>query len=511
MPTNKVLKMNSDFENPFADYGNIVRGQRFIGRTDGLRVVENRVIRPHEPGNLAIIGDYRIGKSSLIYKAVMERRHELRNNRQLPIWINLATYDQASSFFRSLVTRSYDEIEEVGWLSDAITSAAGRALHDELSWTEGYGRIQRYFEKIRQAGFRVLFILDEFDHARQLFKGDISGFQGLRELSYRPEWRVTFVTTSRRSLRDIELQTKAISTFDLIFHKYYLGMFDEIDREEYLARLSSVGVNTSQSLRDKVNYYCGGHPYLLEMLGYELVEMFREQGVAEVERAAQRIGRSFLDQYDHMVRILGEDDSLNKMLQILFGPIVSAKQADVDELLRYGLIQPTEQGNYQAFSDHFQAYLKLIERQSDLWPVWRETEVALRIVITTTMLRQYGEDWVSKLEKARSNLIPMMDRCRQAQQKEERTFGTRASRNLIDFTYPQDLFAIIFGEWNDFKAIFGKDKAYWDQRAQLLSKIRNPLAHNRDQSLYEYERQIAEGYCKEILTTLQNNLDASGA
>jgi len=145
--------MNSDFENPFADFGNIVRGQRFIGRLDGLRAVENRVIRPQEPGNLAIIGDYRIGKSSLVYKAVMERRHELLNNKRLPIWINLATYDQASSFFRSLVTRSYDEIEEVGWLSDSITFAASRALHDELSWTEGYGRIQRYFEKIRQAGF----------------------------------------------------------------------------------------------------------------------------------------------------------------------------------------------------------------------------------------------------------------------------------------------------------------------------------------------------------------------
>jgi len=87
-----------------------------------------------------------------------------------------------------------------------------------------------------------LFILDEFDHARHLFKGDISGFQGLRELSYRPEWRVTFITTSRRSLRDIELQTRAISTFDLIFHKHYLGMFNESDTQEYFARLSSVGI-----------------------------------------------------------------------------------------------------------------------------------------------------------------------------------------------------------------------------------------------------------------------------
>ena len=374
--------MDLDFENPFADYGGIIFGERFIGRSDSLRVVENRVIRPQEPGNLAIVGDYRIGKSSLVYKAVMERRNELVTRKQLPIWINLATYDQASFFFRSLVTRSYDEMEELGWLNDSITFAANRALQDELSWTEGYGCIQRYFEKIRQAGFRILFILDEFDHARYLFKGDISGFQGLRELSYRPEWRVTFVTTSRRTLRDIELQTKAISTFDLIFYKHYLGMFDEADSRDYFARLSSVGIELTPSLKERVDFYCGGHPYLLEMLGYEIVELFRECRIADVDQSVYRIERSFLDQYDHMVRILSEDGSVNKMLQILFGPVVDVKQTDVDEFQRYGLIQPTKQETYVAFSAHFQTYLKLIERQIDLWPIWRETEIALRSVVT---------------------------------------------------------------------------------------------------------------------------------
>jgi len=494
--------MNTDFENPFADYGGIVRGDRFIGRNDSLRVVENRVIRPHEPGNLAIIGDYRIGKSSLVYKAVMEGKEELLRKKLLPIWINLATYDHASIFFRSLVTRCYDEMEELGWLDEPIKSAANRALQDELSWTEGYGRIQRFFEKVRQADFRILFVLDEFDYARYLFKGDISGFQGLRELSYRPEWRVTFITTSRRTLRDIELQTKAISTFDLIFHKHYLGMFDEADMQEYFARLSSVDIGITPSLKERVNFYCGGHPYLLEMLGYELVELFRERQEIDVDLAAHRIERSFLDQYDHMISILKEDSSLNKMLQILFGPVVDVTQADVDEFLRYGLIQATDQGNYVAFSAYFQAYLKLIERQIDLWSIWRETEIALRNHITGKMMEQYGEQWIVKLEKARPNLKPIFEKCRKAQQKEEQSFGSRASRNLIDFTYPQDLFAIIFSEWNTFKAVFGKDKSYWDQRAQLLAKIRNPLAHNRDQAFYDYERQIVEGYCKEILAIL---------
>lgn len=495
--------MNTDFENPFADYGNIVRGERFIGRGDSLRVVESRVVRPREPGNLAIIGEPRIGKSSLVYKAIIERKDELIAKRLLPIWLNLATYDRSPIFFRSLVTRCCDEMEDLGWLSEAIQYVADRALQDELSWSEGYGRIQRFFEKIRRAGIRVLFVLDEFDHARHLFKGDISGFQGLRELSYRPEWRVTFVTTSRRTIRDIELQTQAISTLDGIFHKHYLAMFSDADLQEYFTLLSSIGASISSSDKERIEFYCGGHPYLLELLGYETAEVFRERREVNIDQAAQHVEQSFLDQYDRIVSLLREDGNLNKLLQILFGPVVDVRQTDVAEFLRYGLIKLTNRKVYVAFSAHFQTYLNLIERQVDLWPLWSETEIALRHVVTATMVEQYGEHWIEQLERTRPNLKPIFKNCREAQQKEERLFDSRASRNLIDFTYPRELFEIIFAEWGTFKAIWGKDKNYWDQRAKLLAKIRNPLAHNRDETLHEHERLVAEGYCREILEALR--------
>lgn len=492
-----------DFENPFSDYGSIVHGERFIGRHESLRVIENRVIRPKEPGNLAIIGDYRIGKSSLVYQAVMERKDDLILRRLVPIWINMATYDQASSFFRSLVTSSYDELEELGLLTDAIMHAANHALEDKLPWSEGYGRIQRYFEKIRRAGISILFILDEFDHARYLFRGNISGFQGLRELSYRPEWRVNFVTISRRSLRDIELQTKAISTFDLIFYKDYLGMFNESDMREYFARLSSVGIDVTPGLRERLDFYCGRHPYLLEMLGYEIVEQLRECGKVDVDQSAHHIAQSLIDHYEHMLSILGEDDSLNKLLQILFGPVINARQTDAEEFQCYGLIRPTEQGSYVAFSMHFHTYLKIVERQIDLWPLWRETEVSLRNLVARKMLEKYGEQWIDVLTRSKPNLKSIFEKCKEAQQREINAFGSKGSQNLIDFAYPQDLFAIIFAEWPVFSPIFGKDKNYWGQRAQLLAKIRNPLAHNREQALYEYERHIAKGYCEEILEVLR--------
>ena len=69
-------------------------------------------------------------------------------------------------------------------------------------------------------------------------------------------------------------------------------------------------------------------------------------------------------------------------------------------------------------------------------------------------------------------------------------------------TYPMQLFEIILAEWNRFKDIFGRDKQYWNQRAEFIAKIRNPLAHNREEALQEYELKIAEGYCEEILDAI---------
>ena len=104
--------MSNEHKNPFVDYGTIVYGDRFIGRKDDLRIVDNRVIRQKEAGNLAIIGEPRIGKSSLIYKAILERKSELNSQNIFPIWINLGTYENAPTFFCSLVTRCAEELEQ---------------------------------------------------------------------------------------------------------------------------------------------------------------------------------------------------------------------------------------------------------------------------------------------------------------------------------------------------------------------------------------------------------------
>ena len=73
--------------NPFASYGTIVYGNRFIGRTEALRQIESRMLHPDTPGNLAIVGLRRIGKSSLVWHKLISPRSEYIERKKLTYWI----------------------------------------------------------------------------------------------------------------------------------------------------------------------------------------------------------------------------------------------------------------------------------------------------------------------------------------------------------------------------------------------------------------------------------------
>ncbi|RKU13166.1 hypothetical protein C6501_09850 [Candidatus Poribacteria bacterium] len=492
--------------NPFANYGRIVHGDRFIGRETLVNNIENRIIHPDNPGNLVIIGMHRIGKSSLAHKAIIEQKDNLIRKGVLPIWMGVASYDLPSDFFHALVKRCVREMTRLDWLSDAVQNLADYALEIEDSWDE----IKDFFIEVKEIGYQMLLILDEFDHARHLFKGN-TAFQRLRELADYPDYGFSLVLTSRRSIRDIEQLAGSTSPFHNIFQVQRLGMFNNDDLEIYFSRFSDIGISISDENKKRILFYCGSHPYLLEMLGWEIVEVNhqnQEQKV-DVDKTADSILQSIFGHYDDMIRLLREEETLNKLLQILFGPVVDVKPTDVTELENYGLIKQNDNGTYSAYSEHFHDYLKLHERSAEfseeIWPIWRRTEKALREVITITMSGVYGDDWITELEKGRSNLKKIFDVCREAQQKEEKTFSDRASKNLVDFTYPADLFTIIFarGLWQPyFQPLFGHNPNYWEQRKQLLSKCRNPLAHNRGETLKPHEFKTIEAYCTEILDIL---------
>ena len=505
------IMVNVNKINPIADYGSIVFGNRFIGRLDNIRVVESRIINPSKSANLAIIGIPRIGKSSLAWKAILECEEDLISRKIIPIWIDVGIYNEIVDFFCAIIAECVFKLEKLELISVPINEAVSQINDANLLWNKRFSFILKFFKLVKDLEYRIILILDEFDNARNIFKDTAEGFQKLRSLSYNPKYSVTFVTTSRRSVKNIEETLKGSSTFYETFMNNNLGAFNENDKREYFEKISSVGIAFSKDDKVKINTYCGSHPFLLDILCYEIIEIFQKQREIIVDKAISTVEEMIVNYYDHLINILKEDDTLSKLLQILIGPRVDINGADINLLLGYSIIEQINGGEYQAFSHHFQEFLKIINREVDLWPILGETERQLRDIISITLYKHYGENWIEKIERA-PNLAPIFEKARIAQEKEKLTFGARASTDLLNFTYPMDLFAIMSREWSVvFKSLFGVDeggkeiqKNYWATRISYISKFRNPLAHHRFEIIKDYERQLVEGYCKEILSFIKH-------
>ena len=206
-------------------------------------------------------------------------------------------------------------------------------------------------------------------------------------------------------------------------------------------------------------------------------------------------------------------NSTTKLLQIIFGPKIDIKPADINELLIYGLIKK-DLKYFSAFSQHFQNYLKYKEREEKIeietWQLICQAEKGLRQLILNVFKENFGENWEVKylnqydnISAKKKRLGDILERLKSANQRDIEEYGNLAfNLTLLDQTYMHQLFDyFILFSWNDlFKTIFKKDKKYWNEAKKYLERVRNPMAHQKLEVLLESEIKKTEEYCKEIIT-----------
>lgn len=361
-------------------------------------------------------------------------------------------------------------------------------------------------------------MLDEFDEARNKFENNTEAFRKLRDLGYNAaKYGIAFVTTSRRSIKDIEIQSKVSSTLDGVFGKEYLTMYNEKELSEYYRIYEDIGIKFSDILKQRIAHYCGGHPFLLASLGFEIVESFKEGHEIDIDVLFKKTQLQFSDYYEQLIALLREDNTFTNLLQILFGPKIDVKPTDIDELLIYGLIKKDEK-YFTAFSQHFQNYLKYKEREEKIeietWQLLSQAEKGLRQLILNVFKENFGENWEEKylnkyesIPAKKKRLNEIFEMLRSAYQRDIEEYGNLAlNLTLFDQTYIHQLFDyFILFSWDDlFKPIFKKEKKDWNEVKKYLEKVRNPMAHQKLQVLRESEVKKTEEYCKEIITIVEN-------
>jgi hypothetical protein len=511
-----ALNLTDSPANPFDGHSNMVYGERFIGRHKLLQAIFNRVAGPHGGGSLAIIGLPHIGKSSLLWQSLVFGGQRLLEKRKFTVWINVATYSDGSDMILSLVDKTLVRIEDLGLADSKILKAGQEAIARQGTWAQVFDKIQRFFQRIREAHWQPVIVLDEFDAASSLFQHQEWAFQSLRELGQSPYSRVIFATASRRSIVEIETRFDNVSNFDNIMQKHYVQMFVEQDLAEFYARLAGTGCPVNDQLQQYLQRMCGAHPHLLDMAGYCIVDQWLEKRAIDTEHLSNwdGLGGAFCNHYHHIIKLLENQNKFAQLLEVIFGPQLSVNKLDLGLFTSYGLLQATKgkpDDTYRLFSEHFKDFLVLKERTIELWPLWGQTERALRRLIILVLSRKYGPQGLDEAAKHNTDVRRIVARCQKTQERQEREFGQQALSNLLDFTFTKDLWQIINAEWAEFSPFLKGDPVDWSYRFTLLEKVRNPMAHNYDFVIGKAERLEAEGYCYQILESCRTTIPDAGS
>jgi hypothetical protein len=492
--------------NPYANYGYPVTGTEFVGRLGNIRSIRSRTFTLLETASVSIVGPPRIGKSSVARYV----RDEFAAGKSpkgllfLPVWITVSGTGSEQSIFRDLAERTQ------GWLTGqgldvSKVKAPYEALCAAVSWDDMRMRLMTYLQELRRSGYQVIAVLDEFDAARKVFNSS-APFELLRTIAYEPEIRIALITASRRTLKDIVVQSTAeLSTFPGIFGQpEILGCFDSTELAELIARSPYTRGKLRNTLLSLLEKETGGQPFLSSALLSVLHHWWAADGPPsstggiekQFDKAVVVCGRLILDHHDAMLELLREEARLTTLFEVLFGPQVTAGPVDAERMAQEGIIKKTDDG-WTAYSESFQQYLGRLEDTltSESHMLWPKTEVGLRAALTTALEAAYGDGWQARLRESQPRLVRECE-------------GRRAhvpdisGGNLLDYTQPGELLSIMMMHWAQIEPFFGHGREEWRARLEFVKKMRVPLAHSRRAEMSPQNLEEFRVTCQEMLRWL---------
>lgn len=499
--------------NPYAGYGSPVAGPEFVGRTTAFSSIRNRTFTSLETASVSIVGPPRVGKSSLA-RHVHDQLATGRSVRGLtfvPVWITVSGCDSEQSLFRELAYAVQTWMSDRGLHGDRLDPLY-ESLSTAVSWDDMRMRMRTYMRRLRYLRYQVVAVLDEFDAARNVFRRS-APYEFLRALAYEPDVRVALITTSRRDLAEIVVRsTPELSTFPQIFGlPVTLGCFDARELTALLARSPHIDADLGQPLLAWLGREVGGQPFLASALLSVLHDRWAAHGIPSPAELPHHLGEAVatcshltVRHHEQMLELLRDENRLTTLLEILFGPQVTAQPQDAERLAREGVIRPTADG-WEGFSESFQEYLGLLERKSDDWPLWQATETGLRAGLTAALQAAYGDLWLVKLRECQKRLI---ESCENRQERVRRGFGELApDESPLDYAYPQDLLAVIMMHWEQLRPVLGHSKNEWQERLELIARVRTPMAHNRRSGTSPLLMTQFREYCGDVLRWLARPTD----
>lgn len=469
--------------NPFLGRGTPVDGERLIGRKEIIDRVYTRLINKT---HCSIVGLPRIGKTSIAKELMRMLALDVSDTRTSYVTLD-ATSSPSNAYQRILMD-----------LSDDFVTPYSNMSHDDAFWL-----FQQTLRKDKIGDCVKIVVFDELDGiTRQGFPEATLFLSRIREIANdHDRYGLTFLFISRRSLDTIQ-GVVDFSTLAGLCEVVYLKPLVQSMLVD-LAKRSPISVDMDAQMI--LWEYTGGHPYLAEVLMCEAVEQKPDCISADdIESSLLMQSHEFTNQYYQLKQILTQNSEFDYLCELIVGPRWRPIPPQTINLLRqYGLIKVKEgsEGDIECLSGHLRDYLAWVARNTPTWHLVGEVENQLRALIADRMYRAHGKDWIQILVNKHKCFHTIYDDLLLKRGKEQKIFGEAASFAILDYTYISDLKDLLFVEWDSYKDILTGSKPDWDKRFQVIMKVRNPLAHNRQ--IPADELYYADKTCKVILQALQ--------
>lgn len=257
-------------QNPYTHRRMIRNPAMFFGRSNALQRIYALIANMQ---SVAITGDRRVGKSSLLYCLTLpELQQKLSNHdfsRYLFIHSDLQgnVYNGANEFLSDLLHKLHKQL-------------LGRVdCHFDL--TGKHLAFEQAIEQVNQAGLKLVLLFDEFDYVARNERFDAQFFSFMRYLAN--QYELSLITASRQRLADICHQGIVDSPFFNIFASLHLGDLEEREAHALIMEPSSkVGYPLDKEL-DWVVDLAGQHPFLIQTLCFHLLNQRQTNGQSSPE------------------------------------------------------------------------------------------------------------------------------------------------------------------------------------------------------------------------------------
>ncbi|HID64804.1 MAG TPA: hypothetical protein EYP49_18965, partial [Anaerolineae bacterium] len=342
--------------NPFI-CGGPVPPSHFIGREREVQIVFDQ-ITSHALGSIAICGDRRIGKTSLLqYVCHPEVLQEwgLSQDKYIFLFLDSQSISEftPSRFWRRLLTLLLRE--KKGNLPPEMIE--GILAKKEIGHTD----FEIVLDEISRRGRVLVLLLDEFewvirtDDDNEPITRDF--LSALRALMNRTPKALVLVVATCRELHELCRPIKFIgSPFDNEFTFRRLRPFTRREIDQLLDNaLAGTGIEFTPEERDYICFLAGTHPFLIQLAGSTFLE-FRMQGL-ETAPNSELIRSEFEELARYHLSQLWENCSREErmLLTVLalqrlgeregsnaFERIFNRHERTLRDLLKRGLIAPVK-------------------------------------------------------------------------------------------------------------------------------------------------------------------------